>query len=151
TNTAPFALDQSVSNHASTGHPIRVTDRNRTAIDVVPIRVDIEPVSAIESLDSERFVELPQTDIVDLETVLLQQLGHREDRANPHFVRSAAGDRNPTVGAKRLQPTAFGLLGFHQHRSGGAVGELRGIASGDEPAFFYRLPVPKNRLQSRQP
>ena len=114
-SAASLALDQSVADHARARHPIGMADGDRTAIDIIPLGIDAEPVSAIESLNGERLVELPQTDVVDLEPMLLQQLRHREDRTNSHLVRSAAGDRNPTIGAEWLQPTALSLPGFHQH------------------------------------
>src|SRR5215472_9733018 len=81
-DTAPLALDQRVADHARTRHPIWVADRDRAAVDIVPLGIDAEPVSAKESLNRECFVELPQTNIVDLEPVLLQQLRHREHRTD---------------------------------------------------------------------
>ena len=55
----PVSLDQRMADHTRARHPIGVTDRNRTAIDIVPLGIDAESVSAIESLNGERLVELP--------------------------------------------------------------------------------------------
>jgi len=58
THAAAFALDQRMANHARARHPIGVTDRDRAAIDIVPVGIDAEPVSALESLYGEGFIEL---------------------------------------------------------------------------------------------
>src|ERR1700728_1751128 len=72
----PLALDQGMADHARPRHAIGMADRNSAAIDIVAPGVNAEPVPAIERLDRKRLVELPQPDVVDLEPVLLQQLGH---------------------------------------------------------------------------
>jgi hypothetical protein len=45
-----------------------VTDRDRAAIDIEPVVGDAEPIAAVDHLHREGFVELPKTDILDLET-----------------------------------------------------------------------------------
>src|SRR5665213_1416385 len=79
---APLALDEGMPDHARARHAVRMADRDRSAIDVEPVVRDAEPVAAIEHLAGERLVQFPQINVVDLESVLLQQLGHREDRAD---------------------------------------------------------------------
>ena len=69
-----------------------------------------------------------------------EQPRHGEHRADAHFVGLAAGDGPARERAQRLQAAAFGFLGFHQHHGGGAVGELAGVAGGDELAgALHRL------------
>src|SRR6202030_1005254 len=107
TNPAALTLDQRVTDHARAGHPVRVTDRNGAAVDIVPLGIDAEPVAAVQSLHGEGLVELPEPDILDLEPVLPQQLWNGENPADPHLVRRAAGDRNTAIDTERLQPPAF--------------------------------------------
>ena len=54
--------------------------------------VDAEPVAAVDHLHGEGFVQFPQVDVVDLQSVAFEQLGHGKHRADAHFVRLAAGD-----------------------------------------------------------
>src|ERR1700739_1698879 len=141
TNPAALPLDQRVTPHARAGHPIRVTDGNGAAVDIVALGIDAEPVAAVKSLHGESLVELPQPDILDREPVLPQQLWNGENRADPHLVRRAAGNCDTAIGAERLKTAAFGLLRFHQQRSGCAVGQLRGVPRRDEPAPLAVLPL----------
>src|SRR5438876_9484942 len=91
--------------------------------------------SAIEHLHREGLVQLPQVDVADLLAGLLEQLGHREHRADAHFLRVAAGDREAAEDAERLQAALCGLAAAHHHRRRRAVGELAGVAGGDAAAL----------------
>src|SRR6185437_6030366 len=94
---AALALDERVSREACAAHTVGVTDRDGAAIDIVLGGIDAEAVAAVERLDGEGLVELPEVDVVDLEAVLLQELRHGEDRADPHLVGLAAGDRHAAI------------------------------------------------------
>src|SRR4029077_838274 len=98
--------------------------------DVELVVVDAEPVAAVDDLDRERFVELPEVDVVYLEAMRLEQLRHREHGTDAHLVRIAAGDGDAAIDSERLEVALAGELGVHQHASASAVGELRGIAGG---------------------
>src|SRR6516225_7425282 len=102
TNPAALAFDQRVADHACAGHSIRMADGNCAAVDIVPLGIDTEPVAAVKSLNRKRLVELPKTDVVDLEAVLPQQLWDREYRADPHLVRRTPRDRDAAIDAERL-------------------------------------------------
>ena len=81
-----------------------------------------------------------------------EQFGHREYRADAHLVGIAAGDRDAAVDAERRQVALLGLLGLHQHAGAGAVGELRGVAGGDEGARRLLVQAAgEYRLQRREP
>ena len=131
---AALAFHQDVAAQARAGHAEGVADRDRAAIDVELGRVDAELVARVQALAGEGFVQLPQVDVVDLQAMARQQSGDRKHRAYAHLVGLAARHCPALESAQRLQPTALGLLGFHQHDRSAAVGELAGIAGGDEVA-----------------
>src|ERR1700730_1981882 len=83
---APAALDQRVARQPRSGHAIGMTDRDRTAVHVELFRIDAELVAAIDHLHREGFVQFPEIDIVDLETMTLEKPRHGVDRADPHLV-----------------------------------------------------------------
>ena len=53
------------------GHAVRMADRDRAAVDVQPVVGNAEPVAAVDHLHGERFVQLPQIDVLDLHAGLL--------------------------------------------------------------------------------
>src|SRR3954468_9367131 len=61
---APLALLEDVARTARPGHPERVPDGDRAAVDVVLLRVDPQPVTRVQALAGERLVQLPQVDVV---------------------------------------------------------------------------------------
>src|SRR2546427_1322573 len=87
---APAALDQGMAGHSRAGHAVRMTDCDRSAIDIQLFRVDPELVAAIDHLHRKRLIQLPQIDIIDLKSVTLEKPGHGVNRPHPHFVRLAA-------------------------------------------------------------
>ena len=125
-----------------------MADGDGTAIDVVLLGVDAKLVAAVEALAGESFVQLPQVDVIDLEARALQKARHGEDRADAHFFRFAAGNRETAEGAERLQAALFGFLGFHDHHGGSAVGELGCITGSDVLAFLDLLAALEHRLQA---
>ncbi len=127
-----------------------MADGDRAAVDVVLVRVDAQLVTAVQALAGERFVQFPQADIVDGQTETLEQLRHREYRADAHLVRVTAGHGHAAVGAQGLQAETLGFLGFHQHAGAGAVGQLGGVTGGDELAFLDVEAVLEHRLQALQ-
>ena len=50
-------------------HAVRMADRDRAAVDVQLLGIDAELVAAVDHLHGERFVQLPQVDVVDPEAV----------------------------------------------------------------------------------
>src|ERR1019366_7437046 len=129
---APLALDERMPSHPRAAHPVWMADRNRATVDVQPLVRDAQPVAAIYDLARKRFVEFPQPDVVHLEAVTLQQLGHRVYRPDSHLVGSASRRRHPAIDAERVLSALLGLRAFHQHADRGAVGELARVARGDE-------------------
>ncbi len=69
-----------------------MADGNRSAIHVEFVHGDAEPVAAIDDLDGESFVEFPEVDVFDFQSLALEQLGHGEDGADAHFIGLATGD-----------------------------------------------------------
>src|SRR5579885_441391 len=86
-------LDQEMAGEPGAGHAVGMAHGDRPAVDVETVRGDPELVAAIEDLHGKSLVQLPQVDILDLQAVVLQELRHGEDRADPHLVGLAARDR----------------------------------------------------------
>src|SRR5665213_2745804 len=62
---------------------------NATAVDVEQLWVDAERVTTVKRLRREGFVELPQSDVVNLQVVRLQKLGDGGHWPDPHFIGCA--------------------------------------------------------------
>ena len=116
-------------------HAVGVADRDGAAVDVEQVVGNAELVAAVEHLHRERLVQLPQADVVDLEAEALEQLGHREDRADAHFVGLGAGDRHADVAAERLDPALLG--------DGASM-----MTQADEPSLSW-LALPAVMLRAR--
>jgi hypothetical protein len=63
---------------------------------------------AIQGLRGKGFVQLPQVDVLHLQAVARQQLGHGKHRADAHLVGLAAGHGKAAESAQRLQAQALG-------------------------------------------
>src|SRR5690606_4491881 len=134
-----LAFDQGVAHQTRTGHAVGMADGDAAAVDVVLVRVDAQEVTAVQRLYCECFVQLPQADVVNAQAVLLEQLGNGVDRADTHFLGRVAGDGHATVDTQGLQAARLGQLAIHQDTGGGTVGQLAGVAGGDEAAFDHGL------------
>src|SRR5688572_26487321 len=133
---------------AGPGRAVRVAYRNRATIDIEPVVGDAELVAAVDDLHGERFVEFPQVDIRDRLAGALQQLRHREHGPDTHFVGLASGNREASKDAQWLEIQFFGTRGAHHHAGRRAIGELAGIARGDDTAWS-RGADPGHRLVIR--
>src|SRR6185436_21142714 len=89
---AALALDERVADQTLPGHAVGMADGNRAAVDVEPIVGNAKPIAAVDHLHRERFIQLPEIDVLDLRPGPLEQLRHREHRADAHLARFAAGD-----------------------------------------------------------
>src|SRR5690606_37758428 len=127
-DAAAPAPEQRMPDQARAADAVGMSDRDRAAVDVEALVRDAEFVHAIQHLHGEGLVEFPQADVVDGEPGPLQQLGHREHRADAHLVGLAAGDRVAAEHAQRRDAPARRGRGRHQHGGRGAVGELAGVA-----------------------
>src|SRR5213076_3385081 len=85
----------------------RVADRDRAAVPIELLRVEAEPVTTVDYLRSERLVQLPDVDVADPEAAALEELRHREDRADPHLVGLTAGDREAAEDELGRMPSCF--------------------------------------------
>src|SRR5436190_9262671 len=74
--TPAVALLEDVAGAAGAGHAEGVPHGDRPAVDVVPVVVDAEAIAGVEALAGEGLVELPKVDLVDLQTVALEEAGH---------------------------------------------------------------------------
>ena len=122
-----------------------MADGDGAAVDVEPVVGDAEPVAAVDDLHRERLVQLPESDVIDLEARPLQEARDGEDGADAHFVRLAARHCEPTEDPQRPQAAARSQLRVHHHAGGSAVGELAGIAGRHDAARDGRLDL-RDRL-----
>src|SRR5258707_5236724 len=136
---AALALYQCVAGEPRSGHAVGVAEGDRAAVDVQALVRDAEPVAAVDHLHRERLVQLPQADVLHPQARARKQSRHREHRADAHFVRLAAGDREAAEDPERLQVALFGELRIHHDAGGGAVGELARVPGRDRAAFDRRL------------
>jgi hypothetical protein len=83
-------------------HAVRVTDGDRTAVDVESIVGKPELVAAIKNLYREGFVEFPQSDIGELHARTLQQLRDRIHGTDTHLVGFASRHGESAEDAERL-------------------------------------------------
>ena len=93
TQIASLQLTHEMPDLTRTGHAERMADGNRAAIDVVLVVIDLQPITAVQALRGERFVEFPQIDVGNPQPLGLEQFRHREHRADAHFVRLATRPR----------------------------------------------------------
>src|SRR5690606_37954281 len=107
-HAAALPLDQGVPDHAGARHAIGMADGDRAAVDVQALIGNAELVAAVDHLHGEGLIQLPEADIVHLQAETLQQLRHGIDRADPHLVGLAAGDRHAAIDAERLQAALLG-------------------------------------------
>ncbi len=78
----------------------------------------------------------------------LEQLRHGEDRADAHFVRVAARNRDAAIDSERVKVALTRELGLHKYAGARAIRQLRGVAGGDERArLLQAAPIRKHRLQ----
>lgn len=66
TSLTPLALEKGMSNQSCPRHPVRMTNGDTTAVDVVPIRVDFKLAFAVQRLHCKGLVQLLQSDVVDV-------------------------------------------------------------------------------------
>src|ERR1700693_2221163 len=68
-HAAAPALEQRVTDEPRPGHAVRMPDGNPAAIDVQALGIDAETLLAVDHLDGEGLVELPESDVVDRQAV----------------------------------------------------------------------------------
>src|SRR3546814_7654644 len=78
-------------------------NRDGAAADVESFDGNTEAILAIEHLHRKGFVQFPEPDVIDAEAETLEQLGNREHRADPHFIRFSASGGHADVASERLK------------------------------------------------
>jgi hypothetical protein len=136
---AALAFDERVAGQALAGDAVGVAHRDGAAVDVQAVARDAQLVAAIDHLHRERFVQLPQVDVADLQAQLLQHLGI----ANTGPMPISSGSQ-PATAKPRKRPIGFRLFARRvlladHHAGAGAVGELAGVAGRDDAARQRRL------------
>ena len=98
------SLDQRVPDEPCATHAVWVANRDRATVDIEPVRRNAETIAAVEGLDGEGLVELPQPDVIDVEAGSLEQPRDREDGADAHLVGLASDHHQVAEDAERLDP-----------------------------------------------
>lgn len=111
-----------------------MTDCNRAAVHVQSVGWNAELVTAVENLNRERLIQLPQVDVLKLETGQPEQLRDRKHWTDAHLIRLAAGNRKAAEDTERLQAFTLRNLCVHHDAGAGAVRELALIARRDHAA-----------------
>src|SRR5256885_50983 len=98
-----------------------MTERDCATVDVELLVGNTELIAAIQHLNRERFVQFPQTDVVNGEPVTRQQLWNRVDGPDAHLVRLEPCDGHAPVNSQWRQATALRLPALHQHQGASTV------------------------------
>ncbi len=114
------------------------------AVDVDSVDVDVEFAHPRQHDRGERFVDLVQVDLVELQTVLGDHALAGVDRAAEQQVRIGADQRAVAQAGARLETQLFRLALRHPQHRRGAVRDLRRVARRMHLPFLHRP-------QSRQP
>ena len=138
------------------GHAVGVADGDGAAVDVEAIVGDAELVAAIDHLHRERFVELPEIDVVDLRRRLRSSsLGTAKTGPMPISSGSQPATAKPRKTPSGFRPFLLAPSWRSSPRTrAGAVGELAGVAGGDHAALDRRLDLrrrPRRSCRARMP
>src|SRR6185436_10443539 len=71
---ATLALDECMADEARAAHPVGMAERDGAAVHVEALVRDADAVAAVNHLDREGFVQLPQVDVADVLASLLEEL-----------------------------------------------------------------------------
>ena len=127
-----------------------MTDGDGPAINIQLFRIYSQAVAAVDHLHCKSLVQFPEADIIHLQAGALEQLGHREDGTDAHFVRITTRNlksaKHQLVGHTQL----IGALAGHQQSGRSAVGKLRGVAGRHGALAAVRIKVRLQREQAFQ-
>src|SRR6266481_1858057 len=135
------------ANHARTGHAKGMTNRNGSTVDVEFLRINAQPVTAVNHLHGKGFIQLPHVDIIHLQAGPLQQLRNGEDRTDAHFIRIASGNLEAAKNELVRNAQLIGALAGHQQRDRSSIRELRRVSCRYASLAAGLI---KMRLQSQQ-
>src|SRR5215212_3407198 len=138
---ALLAAAQLVENRqqeARAGGAERMAERDRAAVDVQLLLVDVELFRDREDLSRERFVDLDEVDVVELHPRALERELRRRGRADAHELGIAAGDAPGDDAAEGLRVFLLCLSGSGDDEHRRAVDDAGGVAGGDEAVFRER-------------
>ncbi len=74
------------------GHPERMSQRDRSAIDIDPVEVDPDVIDAGKHLGRERLIDLHEIDVTDRELRELERVSHGIDGSEAHDLGAHRGD-----------------------------------------------------------
>lgn len=106
----------------------RVTDSNRTSVDVDLLLRDPEVLHAHHSLARKRLVDLVEVDVVEGQGGELEDLGDGERWADTHNARGDSDDGRGDELAEDGEAKALGNRAAGEDDGGSTIGDLRSIA-----------------------
>ena len=116
----------------------RVADRDRAAVHVDLLRVELELVDAGDRLGGERLVELDQLQVLDPPANPGERAVHRGHRPDAHVVRVHACRGGADVAGERGEPGAVDRLLGHEQQGSAAVVQRGGVPAGHRAALAER-------------
>jgi len=144
---APAQLLQQRCRDACARTAERVPDRNRAAIDVHEVLVQLELIHNGYGLSREGLVDLDQRQFTALPPGPVQCLGHGRDGPDAHVVRVHSGRGRARVPGERVRPDCRQRTLRHQQKPGRTVVQRRGVAAGDRAALAKRRPLGREFLR----
>src|SRR6185436_16739220 len=109
-----------------------MAERDRAAVYVQLLHVEIELFRDGEDLTREGFVDLDEIDVLELHPRALESDLRRRHGTDAHDVGIAAGDAPRDDAPERLRVLFFRLLRGRDDDHRRAIDDPRGIAGGDE-------------------
>ena len=109
-----------------------MTDGNGTTVDIELLHGDAQFLLAVDHLHRKGLVQLPQADIIHGEAKALQQRWHGKDRTNTHLIGLTASHHDAAHDTQRGNVLFLGHIAAHDHAGRSTIGQLGGVAGGDE-------------------
>lgn len=116
--------------HTSTGSSERVTQSDRSSVNVNVVPGQAELLDAVGSLGGKGLVNLPQIDVLHVQASALDSSRDGSSRTDTHDVGSnTCNVEGLEVGDDR-HAQLLGLASLHDQDCGGSIGNLRGVSGG---------------------
>src|SRR5439155_17374788 len=141
---AAAQLVEQRDHQARPAHPQRMPDRDRAAVHVYALRIELKLANDDEALRREGLVQLDEIDVARIDARPLEQLPHRRNRPNPHDLRIDPRDRAADERAERPDAERGSPLFARDHERRGPVVDSARVTP------RHRAVLPESRLEGRE-